>query len=92
MGVLPQVVAATNQYIGTISALSVTIMFFMRNQLNIDYALFIGVLILVSSLVGLTLVNSVVKKTGRQSVIVFILAFVIFATFLLLPFKYALKK
>ena len=66
-------------------------MYWMQGDLNIEYAFFIGIIILVSSIMGLTLVNQAVKRTGRQSVIVFTLGVVILIAFLLLPFKYAFK-
>ncbi len=90
LGVLPEVSAATNQYIGMISTLSVTFQFIYKSQLNFAYTGFLSVFIFVSGLLGLTYVNKLVKYTGRQSVIVFILTFVLFSAFLLLPLKYAL--
>ena len=49
-----------------------------------------GLLIFLSALIGLTYVNRLVKATGRQSIIVFIVSFVLFISFVILPFKYAI--
>jgi hypothetical protein len=49
----------------------------------------LSLFVLASALIGLTQVNRLVKKTGRQSIIVLIIAIVLFLSFLILPLKYA---
>jgi hypothetical protein len=65
LGMLPSVTAATNQYIGMVSSLSVTLQFMYKGQLNYQYLLFMSLFILISALLGLNQVNRIVKKTGR---------------------------
>ncbi len=88
---IAQVSAATNQYIGMISSLSVTLQNIYKSQLNFGYFFLIGIFILGSAYLGLKQVNAIVKKTGRQSVIVFIMAFVLLVSFLILPAKYIMQ-
>ncbi|TNV79501.1 hypothetical protein FGO68_gene11049 [Halteria grandinella] len=92
LGMLPSVTAATNQYIGMVSSLSVTLQFMFKDKLNYGYLLFMGIFIFLSALLGLKQVNRLVKKTGRQSIIVFIISFVLFTSFMILPFKYAVQE
>ena len=88
MGMLPVVVASTNQYLAMISTISVSSQFLYMGILNIPYAIVLGVFILIASYIGLTQVNRIIKLTGRQSIIVIALAFVLFMSFIMLPIRY----
>ena len=63
-----------------------------KGQLNYEYFLMIGTFIFLSSYLGLIQVARIVKKTGRQSIIIFVMAFVFIVSFLILPVKYLLKE
>ena len=63
-----------------------------KGQLNYGYFLMIGTFIFLSSYLGLIQVARIVKKTGRQSIIIFVMAFVFIVSFLILPVKYLLKQ
>ena len=91
MNMEAQVVAATNQYIGMVSSLSVTLQNMYSGQLNYSYFAFTGIFILVSAVLGLTSVNNIVKKNGRSSIIIFTISFVLLASFIILPVKYAIQ-
>jgi uncharacterized membrane protein YfcA len=84
-------VAATNQYIGMISSFSVTLQNMYSGQLNYSYLAFTGVFILLSAVLGLTSVNKIVKKTGRSSIIIYIISLVLMASLIILPVKYAIQ-
>jgi uncharacterized membrane protein YfcA len=88
LGMNPTVVSGTNQYLALISTISVTTQFVSMGILNYDYALFIGMFVAVGSVTGITQVKRIVKATGRQSVIVITLAFVLFLSFAFLPLKF----
>lgn len=90
MGMLPVVVAATNQYLALISTISVTSQFLYIGILNLEYALVLGIFTFMGSYLGITQVNRLVKITGRQSIIVFTLALVLGISFIALPLKYLL--
>jgi hypothetical protein len=59
--------------------------------LNYPYVICIGVFQVLASYLGVTQVNRLVKITGRQSIIVIVLAFVLFISFISLPIKYLIK-
>ena len=88
LGMLPTVVAATNQYRGMISSLSVSLQNIYRGQRNYSYFIAIGIFILLSAILGLTQVKEIVKRTGRESIVVFAISFVLFVSFIILPVKY----
>lgn len=54
LGLLPIVVAGTNQYLAMISTISVTGQFMYMGMLNVEYSLFLGFFICVSAYIGLT--------------------------------------
>jgi uncharacterized membrane protein YfcA len=89
---IPEVVSATNQYIGMVSSLSVTLQYIYKDQLNYGFFMLIGLFIFLSSYLGLIQVAKIVKKTGRQSIIIFVMAFVFIVSFLILPVKYILQQ
>ncbi|TNV71785.1 hypothetical protein FGO68_gene6593 [Halteria grandinella] len=91
MGMLPVVVAATNQYLALISSTSVTSQFIYMGILNYQYALIGGIFTFTGSYLGLTQVNRIVKITGKQSIIVFTLALVLGISFIALPLKYLIQ-
>jgi uncharacterized membrane protein YfcA len=53
-GMLPSVTAATNQYIGLMLSLSVAILFMVKNFMNYQYMYFLGIIILITALLGQT--------------------------------------
>jgi hypothetical protein len=63
-----------------------------KGQLNYGYFIMIGTFIFLSSYIGLIQVARVVKRTGRQSIIIFVMAFVFIVSFIILPVKYLLKQ
>ena len=60
-------------------------------MVNIPYALLLGVIVVIASLVGISQVNRIVAKTGRQSIIIIMLFIILSLSCFLLPFKYILK-
>jgi hypothetical protein len=91
MGMLPVVVASTNQFIAMISTIAVTCQYSFLRMLNLDYCLFLGTLIVIASVISLTQVNKLITLTGRQSIIVLILALVLFISFVSLPLKFLIE-
>lgn len=89
---LPQVMSSTNQYITMIASLSVVIQFVMSGQLSKDYALIMGVLAFISGFIGLTAVNNILKKTGKQSPIAIMLTCVLIIALALLPLNFIIKS
>ena len=88
MGMLPVVVSSTNQYLALISTISVTIQFVYMGNINYPFALYLGVFVLVGSILGIKQVNRIIKLTGRQSIIVISLTVVLLLSMISLPLKY----
>lgn len=59
-------------------------------MVNIPYCLTLAVVVQIGSVIGITQVNRIVKMTGRPSIIVILLAAILFLSFFLLPIKYVL--
>lgn len=73
VGVNPQVAAASGMYITLYNTLSTVAQFLILGRLPIVWSLFLGVFVVGCSVIGIMVINSWVKRSGRQSLIVFIL-------------------
>ena len=78
MGIPPKVSSATGLYLVTFSKIASVLIYFLNDQLNVAYSLWISFWSCVGIVVGLLLTQYYMKKTGRQSVIVWCLV-IIFA-------------
>jgi hypothetical protein len=56
--------------------------------LNYEYTIIVNFFVIVGSVIGLTQINRIVKLTGRQSYIVFILSLVLGLALVTIPIKY----
>jgi len=85
MGVPPSVASATGMYLILFSTTSSSITYIIYKMLDICYGLWIGFWCALSSVLGLYILNKVVKKFDRQSLIVFVLSFVMAISAVLVP-------
>jgi len=85
MGVPPSVASSTGMYMILFSTAGSSITYLVFGTLNLPFGLWIGGWCAVASLIGLYLLNKVLKKFDRQSPIVFLLAFVLGLSALLVP-------
>lgn len=84
MGILPKVMSATASYMILFTASATVTQFSILGLLPVDYGLFWTTLVFVSSLVGQKGINYFVKRTGRNSLVIFCIASLIsIATILL---------
>lgn len=74
----PSVASVTSVYIIFFSTLSSFIQFMCLGTLNYQYALFNGGFVLVGSLLGLWLIGKWVRRSNKQSILVFLLCFMSF--------------
>ena len=72
-----QVVASTSVLMILFSSSTISLSYFFNGTLNTHYALVFAPICFVASLVGVTVVGRIVKKTGRSSILIFILTFLI---------------
>ncbi|CAL5218926.1 g672 [Coccomyxa viridis] len=73
----PQAAAATSTLMVLFSASSAALSFGFGHQLNLHFALIFGLCCMGASLIGVLLVQRIVKRSGKASIIVFLLALVI---------------
>lgn len=78
MNVNPRVSSATSMFLVLYTTLSTNIQFAIAREIHWPFALWFALWVVIGTLIGLTLVGRIVAKTGRASIIVFILSFVLF--------------
>jgi len=76
-GVNPLVSSATGMYMVMLATLSSSILFTMEGRMLYDYAIFFGIFMWVATYIGIKVVDKAIKKYGRPSILVLILAGVI---------------
>jgi len=83
----PQVMSGTNQYITMIASISVAIQFAWIGDMMWPFAILFGAITLVAAYIGIQSINWYVKKSGKQSVIAFMLVLVLVLALVSLPIK-----
>lgn len=86
MGVPPAVSSATGLYLVTFSKLAACFIYITYGELLVDYALWIALWSTVGSLLGIWIVQTLMKKFERQSLIVFVLFFILAVSAVATPF------
>ena len=76
-GVNPLVSSATGMYMVMLATLSSSILFIMEGRMLYDYAIFLGIFMCFATYIGIKVVDKAIKKYGRPSILVLILAGVI---------------
>jgi len=95
MGVPPTVAASTGMYMIMFSAFLNTLTFWLFDNLNLLYASWIGLWSSLGIAIFLSVIGSIIKKYGRQSIIVFILGAVIALSTIVVPvvnIRYLIQK
>ncbi|GJP34419.1 hypothetical protein CLOM_g18865 [Closterium sp. NIES-68] len=77
LGIPPQITATTSVMMVLFGSSSVSLSFLFLGRLNRAYAAVFAPTAFVASLLGVTLVGGIVKRTGRASIIIFILTGII---------------
>ncbi|KAL6137612.1 hypothetical protein ACLB2K_062902 [Fragaria x ananassa] len=84
MGIPPQVSSATATFAMTFSSSMSVVEYYLLKRFPIPYALYFAAVTSVSAFAGQHVAGKVVKKLGRASLIIFILAFTVFVSSLTL--------
>lgn len=77
MGVPPTVASATGMYMIIFSTAASTITYTLNDALDVDYGLWVGGFCIVGTVAGMQMFGIVMKKLGRQSPLVMLLAFML---------------
>ena len=85
LGVSPTVSTATGMYMIMCSTFASSVIYISYGALNLEYGLWLGLWSNLSILLGIIIVNTVIHRTKRQSIIVFILCLVLGLSALLVP-------
>lgn len=85
MGVPPKVASATGMYMIMFSTSASSIIYVMYRMLNIQYGFWLGFWSSLGSILGMYLLDKVVKKYNRQSPVVFCLVLVLGLSSVMVP-------
>jgi uncharacterized membrane protein YfcA len=77
MGMLPQVASATSSFMIFFTALSATLQYTLLGDIRLGYAAVLFVAGLVGTAIGQWIIGAMLKRSGRPSVIVLLIAFII---------------
>ena len=77
MGASPKVASSTGMYMIIFSTAASTISYAIADLLNWTYGFWIGGWCIVATIIGMSSVNKVIAKLGRQSPLVMLLTFVL---------------
>ena len=82
----PKVTNSTSNFLIVFSSACVSIQFFFANQLTIDYAFILGVIIMMSSIVGFKIINDTIVESGKRADIMYYLYLCMLLCVFCLPF------
>jgi len=83
----PSVAFSTGMYLAMFTSLSNTILYALSNQLVYTWAFYQGLLSIIGAYVGIKSVKEIVARTGKDSILVFVLAFVIIGSAFIIPIQ-----
>jgi len=94
LGQMPSIASSTGMYIVMYSAGAITTQYVITNELLWDYALVCGLSTIMGTYFGISVINKIVKKTGRQSILILVLAILIVISVIVIPINsyFTLKK
>jgi uncharacterized membrane protein YfcA len=85
MGVPPKVSSATGLYLVSYSTFAASLIFILNDSLDIRYGLWISLWSVIGTLFGLCAANWYMKKSGRQSIIVWCLVIIFVLSTIAIP-------
>jgi len=84
-GVPATVAASTGMFMIMFSSLSNSFLFSMAGLLNYEYGLWCAGFVVVGTILGIKMINDLIKKTGRSSYLTLLLAFVVGISAVVVP-------
>ena len=85
MGVPPKVASASGMYMIIFSTGASTMTYIISGLLNLSYGLWVGGFCILGTLLGMYLLNKIMKKLNRQSPLVFLLTFIFVISVIAVP-------
>lgn len=84
-GVHPFVSTATSNYLVMLISLSTTSQYYLQGQLNLNYGIFCTMFSVIGSFLGTLIIFRLVQKTKKNSILIFLLGFVMLFSSLSIP-------
>lgn len=85
MGIPPKVSSATGLYLVTFSKIAAVLIYYLNDQLDLYYGMWIGFWSCLGMVAGLLMTNYYMKKSGRQSIIVWALVIIFVSSVIAIP-------
>jgi len=85
MGIPPKVSSASGLYLVTFSKIASVLIYYLNGQLDVWYGLWVGFWSCIGMVVGLLLTQFYMKRTGRQSIIVWCLVVIFVVSTVAVP-------
>ena len=86
LGVNPRVASSTGMYLVIFSCINACVVNFLSQLLDLKYGAFVGTWVVIGSLGGLVMADAYVKKSGKQSLFVWLLVIVFVIAAIVTPF------
>jgi uncharacterized membrane protein YfcA len=86
VGVPPKVASSTGMYMIIFATGASTFTYIINDMLNVSYGLFASVFCIIGTIAGMSLVDKVMRKLGRQSPLVMLLAFILLISAIAVPY------
>ena len=84
-GLPPMVASASSLYLITFSKVASTLVYFMNGQLDVQYGFWSSMIAIIGSCIAVPLSSWYIKRSGRQSIIVWTLVFIFVVAITILP-------
>ena len=85
LGVHPRVSGATGMYLVLFSTINSSFVNFLNGMINLPYGVWLGSMSMIGSILGLIFVDWYIKRSGRQSIFVWVLVFVFLLSVIATP-------
>ncbi len=91
MGINPIISTATSNFLVLFTSSSTTIQFIIMGMMNFNYGFLCTICSTIGSLIGTIIIQKLIKKTGRPSILIFSLALVLAISTILIPWDTSMK-
>jgi uncharacterized membrane protein YfcA len=85
LGVPPSVSAATTMFMVMLANMATAVMYTLFQSLDLNYAIWLSFWNVLATWYGFSLINSIVRRTGRQSIIIYIMSILIALSAVMTP-------
>jgi len=91
LGVPPSVAAASTMFMVMLSNMATSVMYALFQSLDLNYAIWLSFWNVIAAWYGFSQINSFIRRTGRQSLIIYTMSYLIALSAVMVPI-FALKE